>query len=298
MKTILAVDAGGTKTHAALLDEQNHILSTADTGAGNPTLDYTAAVANIAKAIADCMPMAQDGVQAIVVGAAGAGACEEALKADLQARFPIPVWVTTDGILATYGALEDRDGLLLISGTGSLIQGKKQGVLSRMGGWGHLLGEYGSGAAIGYRLLTALAEAIDLDKPVPALQEAVFATLGVSDRYAMTAYVYSHPKSDIARLAPVADRLAQAGDIHAKAVLMTEAHTLAGHTANLYQKLGFTTEEIHVTGGCITHLTWFREQFAAFVTEMLPTATLCPEPVTAELGAWAYWRACMEREGR
>lgn len=289
MKTILAVDAGGTKTHAALLDEQNHILSTADTGAGNPTLDYRSAVENIAGAITDCMPTEK--TCAVVIGAAGAGSCGEALRADLQARFPMPIWVTTDGILATYGALEDRDGLLLISGTGSLIQGKKQGVLSRMGGWGHLLGEYGSGAAIGYRLLTILAESIDLDKPVPALQDAVFAALGVSDRYAMTAYVYSHPKSDIARLAPVADRLAKEGDVNAKAVLMTEAHTLAGHTANLYQKLGFTTEEIHVTGGCITHLSWFREQFAAFVMEMLPTANLSLEPVAAELGAWAYWRA-------
>ena len=41
MKTILSVDAGGTKTRCVLLDEDNRILGEAKTGCGNVTLDYT-----------------------------------------------------------------------------------------------------------------------------------------------------------------------------------------------------------------------------------------------------------------
>lgn len=201
MKTILAVDAGGTKPHAALLDAQNHILAESFAGAGNPTVDYENALAHIEAVIEPClsetMPCAN------VVGAAGAGAYADAVQTALQNRFSLPVFVTTDGILSIYAALGERDGVLVISGTGSLIQGKKNGILFREGGWGHLLGEYGSGASIGYHLLTVLTESIDMEKPIPTLQNAVFETFGVADRWEMTAYVYSHSKGDIAALAPL-----------------------------------------------------------------------------------------------
>lgn len=72
---------------------------------------------------------------------------------------------------------------------------------------------------------------------------------------------------------------------------MTEAHALAAHTASLYHRLGFTTEEIHVTGGCLAHLPWFRAKFAAFLTEQLPEASLSMTPVSSVNGAWAYYTA-------
>ena len=70
MKTILSVDAGGTKTRAALLDEENTILREKVTGCGNLTLDFAVAEKNITDALTGCMPEALP--EAIVVGAAGA----------------------------------------------------------------------------------------------------------------------------------------------------------------------------------------------------------------------------------
>ena len=292
MKTILSVDAGGTKTRAVLLDETNTILREKVTGCGNLTLDFAEAEKNIADALAGCMPETLP--EAIVVGAAGAGSADyaEKLMRSLENHFGIPAYVTSDGPLAIYGALGEKDGLLVISGTGSVIQGKKNGVLERCGGWGHLLGEHGSGANIGYRLLTVLTECIDTRTHVPELEHAVYEALGVSDWREMVAYVYSHPKSDIARLAGVADTLARAGNGYAKSVLLAEAHALAGWTAVLYRRLGFTTEEIHTSGGCIGNLSWFRRAYREALTERehLPASVLCMEPFDPVMGAWAYCR--------
>lgn len=290
MKTILSVDAGGTKTRGVLLDEDNHILREAVTGCGNLTLDFADAAENITSSIAQCMPA--DKPAAVVVGAAGAGSADYAarLQDALEKRFSLPAHVISDGPLAIYGALGEKDGLLVVSGTGSVIQGKKNGVLERCGGWGHLLGEYGSGANIGYKLLTVLTECMDLGKAVPELETAVYEALGISGWREMVAYVYSHPKADIARLAGVADTLAQAGEGHAKSVLTAEAHALAGWTKVLYNRLGFTTETIRTSGGCFAHLPYFREKYAAFLQENLPDAALCMDPFDPTMGAWAYWR--------
>lgn len=290
MKTILSVDAGGTKTRAVLLDEENHILKEARTGCGNLTLDFAEAEKNITEALRQCMPAEKP--TAVVVGAAGAGSGSygEAMERSLRETFAIPAYVISDGPLAIYSALGEKDGILVISGTGSVIQGKKNGVLERCGGWGHLLGEYGSGANIGYKLLTVLVQCIDLGQRVPALENAVYDALGVSGWQDMVAYVYSHPKADIAKLAAAADTLAQNGEGHAKAVLIAEAHALAGWTAGLYRRLGFTNEEIHTVGGCIGNLSFFRDTFIKFLREALPDAVLCLEPADPVLGAWPYWR--------
>lgn len=298
MRTILAVDAGGTKTRAVLLDEREKVLSTAVTDAGNPTLDYDGAVKNIVKAVWDCLDCKKESIPcAVILGASGAGAVEEPLKAELTKQLRLPVSVTTDSTLSVFAALGSRNGLVVISGTGSIVQGKKDGRMSRVGGWGHLLGEYGSGASIGYHTLTVLAEAIDAKEAVATLQDAVLERLSVQDRWELTGYVYNHPKADVASLAEVVDRLAVDGEPHAQAVLRDEAKKLAEHTALLYHRLGFTTEEIHLTGGCITHNLWFQQQYLTVVKELLPTAVLCREAIHIENGAWAYWHhACKQEE--
>lgn len=290
MKTILSVDAGGTKTRAVLLDEENRVCREAFTGCGNVALDYGEAEKNITCALEQCINGEKP--EAVVVGAAGAGSGSYTamLEAHLQKVFGIPAYVTSDGPLAIYSALGEDDGILVISGTGSVIQGKRNGVLERCGGWGHLLGEYGSGANIGYKLLTVLVQCIDLEQSVPELEKAVYSTLGVAGWQEMVAYVYSHPKADIARLAGVADTLAEAGNGHAKSVLLAEAHELAGWTANLYRRLGFTTEAVHTVGGCIGNLPYFRNAFARKLRELLPDAALHMEPVDPVLGAWPYFR--------
>ncbi|WP_443110729.1 BadF/BadG/BcrA/BcrD ATPase family protein [Caloramator sp. mosi_1] len=49
--------------------------------------------------------------------------------------------------------MKGEDGIITISGTGSISVGKKENEIMRAGGWGHILGDEGSGYHISLKAL-------------------------------------------------------------------------------------------------------------------------------------------------
>lgn len=75
---------------------------------------------------------------------------------------PAPkVAVAIDAVTAHLGALDGADGAVIALGTGAVALGKYQGSWRRVDGWGHLLGDRGSGSWIGMRALQAAMLAYD-----------------------------------------------------------------------------------------------------------------------------------------
>ncbi|MEE8583245.1 MAG: BadF/BadG/BcrA/BcrD ATPase family protein, partial [Acidobacteriota bacterium] len=66
----------------------------------------------------------------------------------LRQRFPDALLrLESDALVALAGATEGRPGVIVISGTGSVALGiNSQGERILCGGWGHLLGDEGSGS--------------------------------------------------------------------------------------------------------------------------------------------------------
>lgn len=151
-------------------------------------------------ALADC--------GAIVIGAAGNNnpAADALLRNLLEGcGFRCPVTVCSDADAALYGALGEEDGILLISGTGSICLGQARGGRERYraGGFGHLIDDEGSAYAIGRDIAAAVVKAEDGRGPETTLRSALFGHLGISGSSELVGYVYdmSHTKKDIARLA-------------------------------------------------------------------------------------------------
>lgn len=71
------------------------------------------------------------------------------------------ITVTTDAKNAITGAFDGGDGIILIAGTGSVLYGKYKGKLNRVGGWGRILGDQGSGFIIGREGLRELVKEYD-----------------------------------------------------------------------------------------------------------------------------------------
>jgi glucosamine kinase len=103
----------------------------------------------------------------IAAGIAGARnntikkAIADAMKRFLKFRRII---IETDTYIAYYGAFEGQDGIILINGTGSIIYGKIDRKLYRIGGWGKILGDAGSGYSIGIEALKAATEDYDFNR--------------------------------------------------------------------------------------------------------------------------------------
>ncbi|MGW2047249.1 N-acetylglucosamine kinase [Streptomyces sp. NPDC001858] len=101
-----------------------------------------------------------------VVGAAGLGTLGEALRAELPGALAREFGVRTtalaaDAVTAYVGALGSRPGAVVAAGTGLIAIGTDLTAWQRADGWGHLLGDCGSGAWIGRAGLEAALRAHD-----------------------------------------------------------------------------------------------------------------------------------------
>ncbi|MFF2806665.1 N-acetylglucosamine kinase [Streptomyces sp. NPDC058000] len=103
------------------------------------------------------------------VGAAGMGTLGDALRARLPAALATAFGIrrlalASDAVTAYAGTLGQRPGAVVAAGTGLVALGTDltpSGGWRRADGWGHLLGDCGSGAWIGRAGLTAALRAYD-----------------------------------------------------------------------------------------------------------------------------------------
>ncbi|MEU1405951.1 BadF/BadG/BcrA/BcrD ATPase family protein [Streptomyces sp. NPDC005728] len=101
-----------------------------------------------------------------VVGAAGFATLGDALRAELPGALVRELGVRTvalaaDAVTAYVGALGPRPGAVVAAGTGLIAIGTDLTGWRRADGWGHLLGDCGSGAWIGRAGLEAALRAHD-----------------------------------------------------------------------------------------------------------------------------------------
>ncbi len=262
---VIGVDAGGTKTRAAAFDAAGNLLTEAVSGCGNVVLDYAAARKAIVSAIRG-LGTWSDHCEFIAVGAAGASSGEVSarLSAELTAEFGVKTAVMSDAELALNAAFgPTADGMLVISGTGSVVFLRKNGVLTRAGGWGHLLGDGGSAYYTGMTALRTITGLRDRNQPDEILERAVFAALDIGDITGLVKYAYApeRTKADFAKIAPVIDGLAESGHPIASDILWKGADALSDDAAAVLLRSGMDSVNIALTGGHITHSDTLRLNF-------------------------------------
>ena len=85
--------------------------------------------------------------------------------------------------------------VLVLSGTGSCCFGRTPaGKTAKVGGWGHILGDKGSGFEIGLRALKAVVYYYDRDGVWPRLGERILRALLLNEPDDLIAWVQSAPK--------------------------------------------------------------------------------------------------------
>lgn len=148
-------------------------------GAGAPGLAEPGGAAAALAAVTRVLDPLLDGwaVDALAVGAAGAGAASRAardLGGALAGRYPgADVVVTGDALTAHAGALAGAPGVVLAAGTGAIACGVDDaGRVRRVDGWGQWLGDDGGGAWIGREALRAVLRARDGRGPATGLTAA------------------------------------------------------------------------------------------------------------------------------
>lgn len=292
-QTIIGVDAGGTKTAACVIDcITKTVLYTKVCDAGNLGANPTAACENITAAVLCC---AEQYLPAyIVIGAAGvSGFGEKKTFCDsLQAQFHCSVQLISDAMLGLYAAFRGADGILCIAGTGSIVYGKSGKQVERCGGWGHLLGDEGSGTAIALRALRVAVQRHDAKLPQPPFVKELLMQMNCSEITQIPSFIYTKSKADIAALAPIIDNAADGGDEIAMEIVYAEGKALAKTAAQLCEKLSLCAPQIMPMGSVLlkskTLLRAFQSELGSVRSDavLIPT----PQPFMPQLGAYYFWR--------
>jgi N-acetylmuramic acid 6-phosphate etherase len=238
LKLLIGVDGGGSKTRALAADLQGRILGRGSAGPSNyhavgGEAARAALDAAINAALTDAGASAAERPAALCLGLAGMGRPGDLpiIESWAKARYPgIPLVIVPDAQLALAAGTPAGWGLALVSGTGTLAFGADQaGRTSRSGGWGYVLGDEGSGYAIGLAALRAVARASDGRAPSTALTGAVLGRWSLASPQDLVGRVYQSAtqRSDIAGLAALVHSVAQEGDAVAQALLRDAGRELA-----------------------------------------------------------------------
>ena len=232
MRYVLGIDAGGTKTVGLLADETGRVVAEArGTGANLQThgeLEVEKVFDGILEAVG-----ARGEIAAVCLGIAGVDRPrdEEVIRGILRRLgYRETARVVNDAAIALVAGAEERVGIVILAGTGSIAYGAdREGRTARSGGYGFLLADEGSGYWLGHQALRAAVRSADGRGPQSALAGLVFESLGVGSVAEMVPVVYEKglPKFRIAAHAGLVQQASDRGDAVATALLEEAALELS-----------------------------------------------------------------------
>src|SRR5690606_9607388 len=128
--------------------------------------------------------------------------------------------------------------VLVISGTGSCCFGRNpKGKTMKLGGWGHILGDKGSGYEIGLRALKAIVYYFDLEGKLSPLGQRILRSLQFNHPNDLIGWALTAAKNDVASLAVEVFASWKKKDKIAVAVLTAAAESLAKDAVDCARRL-------------------------------------------------------------
>lgn len=284
---VIGVDGGGTKTLGAIAGEDGNILAQFEVGSSNPHSNPMDVVRANLKSLTETLltkagATAED-VKAICLGMAGVDRAEDKpMVRDLVNEFlpEAQVLPVNDGVIALTGGAMKPFGIIVISGTGSIAFGiNEKGERVRSGGWGHILGDEGSGYTIALRGMRAIMRAHDGRITCKKLQDLMLGHLELERPDQLLGWIrdIQADKAKIAALSRLVHQAAAEGDETAIQILhgeATELAEIAEATARRLFEADQANYEIIVAGGNLRKADPFFEMFRAAVADRLPNITV------------------------
>jgi glucosamine kinase len=263
----LGVDGGGSKTLAIVVDAQGYERGHGITGSANyASVGIDQAVQHIRDAVEEAVKMAgyASPLHAAWLGLAGIDRPHDCDILLPHLQFLAQILRLTNDAELVLSALDDVVGIALIAGTGSIALGRDvHGIIKRAGGWGHIIGDEGSGYDIGRLCLQAVSRAVDGRGQMTALVELLLSHWNLNDANDIIGKVYHDcDKAAIASLSTLVFAAARDGDEVASSIVQSAAHELALAAVTVRNALDFPEEQVSIAlgGGLLLHETDFRIQ--------------------------------------
>ena len=163
-------------------------------------------------------------------------------------------------------------GIVLIAGTGSIAYGvNASGQSARAGGFGHLIGDEGSGYDIAIKAIRAALLAEEKRGAPTMLMSYMLRDAGLSSRDELVGFVYrqGESKAALAQLAQAVVKCADAGDIVARALIDQAGSDLANLAQSVHARnfAGERLIKIIACGSIITKIPRIQEVVSSAIQE-------------------------------
>lgn len=286
MKYIIGFDCGATKSECALADNTGKILLQLKGGPANfLVIGVEKASANIFSLIKKCIPefdSAHSEIEMIIIGAAGAGRKEDAeklrkalaKKLKTEKCFVKSLVVVGDNEIALKAAFPNSPGCILIAGTGSIIYGKDAiNKIHRVGGFGRMIGDEGSGHSIGRKGLQAVSKHLDGRNKKTKILELLDKKHKINSPEELIKKVYKE-NFDIASVSELVLQAAAKKDKAAMQILDEESDELINHIKAVQKKM--KTEEIKISfaGSLISNKNTYSNMLRRKIKSSLPSVKI------------------------
>lgn len=294
----LGIEAGGTRT-VALMNEANGAPEIrVEAGPANLRLLNDGDLARHFKEITRSFPKPD----ALAIGMAGARTeadRERIHKAAAKAWPGAPCYATGDLETALMAAEDppkhfgQLTRVLVLSGTGSCCYGRAVGGrTAKVGGWGHILGDKGSGFEIGLRALKAVVYYFDRDGEWSALGRRLLRTLQLNEPNDLIAWVQTASKTDIAALAIEVFKAWADRDRIAADILAGAAESLAQDAVSCARRLVRRNVPVQFVfaGSVLLKQPRFAQRVASKLKCLWPKAVISPLTQESARGALALAR--------
>lgn len=287
--TFLSIDGGGTKTETALYLPNGDIYFSR-TGPGNPEAYGTeTATKNILESISSVIKQATHGNRDLKIGSVFAGISgidEENEIAAMRQEISnlignASILVMNDVVGAWATSLLCQEGIIVISGTGSNCFGvNTEGKAWRVGGWGHLFADEGSGYLIGLDGLKKVFQWRDGRGKPTVLTDLALKHYSVRSILDLAKMAYHRPlsKADIAGFAPLVETAALNKDQVAVDVFMNAARDIATLVNCARENLNMSHQmfSLGLIGGFVDKSPIFQEYIHQQIPEAIIKAPTTP----------------------
>ncbi len=305
MALLLGIDAGGSRTDAALADLAGGELRVLARAAAGSTKLIRVTEEHAARVWHELLAelAAKAGVSLMDVRATCAGLSGYSVDRVRQGALSMLRSLAAGEILlcgdeeialdAAFGAEtanQKTPGVLVIAGTGSHAVTRTAGGVFHAGGWGPALGDEGSGYWIGREAVRQALRARDERLPsllLDRIAEAWHCT-GQDAVAEIVSKAHAQPPPDFSLLAPLVDECADAGDQVSVLLLHRAGEELARLAAAAWGQTG-RSSNAHVrvawTGSVLRSGAMVRDAMRAALWVHLPQARLDEQPVDPVMGA-------------
>nr|WP_106779575.1 BadF/BadG/BcrA/BcrD ATPase family protein [Lysinibacillus timonensis] len=294
-KRWIGIDGGGTKTSCVIGDERGLILAYAAGDASNiQGIAHQKVRATLLHLIEKVMVDSNSTIEQIErINLCLAGADRERDRIIIrnffkQSVYESKVHITNDAKAAFVAGTWGESGILLIAGTGSIVyaMSKETGQTIRVGGWGYLLGDEGSGFYIGKRALNAVLKAFDKRAPQTLLTDCLLKHFQISDiRDLISIYKDELLVPKIAKLAKYVMEAAKVEDAVAKCILRDSINELIEMVKAGYDQINYQAPLLVLHGGLFLD-PYFKELFKSTLSTNLQNMKIVQPELPAVVGAY------------